>query len=169
MYNCKKCPGYCCSYPLIALDKRDVERLAKHFDLTFEQAKAKFTVERHGRKYSMRRKADQHFGRICTLLRHRKALLHDLRGAPVRVPQLSRRPLRLLRLPLLRAARAGGPGVRRHHRQHLAAVARCYRGAMRCVAGAHPPLLPRGDEASAPPSGACIRAHWRPVSERPAS
>jgi len=66
MYNCKKCPGYCCSYPLIALDKRDVERLAKHFELTFEQAKAKFTAERHGRKYSMRRKADQHFGRICT-------------------------------------------------------------------------------------------------------
>jgi uncharacterized protein len=66
MYNCKKCPGYCCSYPLIALDKRDVERLANHFDLSFEQAKAKFTVERHGRKYSIRRKADQHFGRICT-------------------------------------------------------------------------------------------------------
>ena len=31
MYNCSKCPGYCCSYPLIALTKRDVERLAKHF------------------------------------------------------------------------------------------------------------------------------------------
>ena len=29
MCDCKKCPGYCCSYPLIALDKRDVERLAK--------------------------------------------------------------------------------------------------------------------------------------------
>ena len=37
MYNCKKCPGYCCSYPLIALDKRDVERLAKHFDLSFDE------------------------------------------------------------------------------------------------------------------------------------
>ena len=65
MYNCKKCPGYCCSYPLIPLDKRDVERLAKHFGLTFRQAKAKFTVERWGRKYSMRRKADVHFGRVC--------------------------------------------------------------------------------------------------------
>jgi len=50
---------------LIALDKRDVERLAKHFDLTFEEARAKFTVERWGRKYSMRRKADPIFGRIC--------------------------------------------------------------------------------------------------------
>jgi hypothetical protein len=50
MYNCKKCPGYCCSYPLIALTKRDVERLAKHFGLTFRQAKAKFTLERWGAK-----------------------------------------------------------------------------------------------------------------------
>ena len=65
MYNCKKCPGYCCSYPLIALDKRDVERLAKHFGITFRQAKAKFTVERWGRKYSMRRKADKIFGGVC--------------------------------------------------------------------------------------------------------
>jgi hypothetical protein len=27
-YNCSKCPGYCCSYPLIALDKRDVRTSA---------------------------------------------------------------------------------------------------------------------------------------------
>ena len=64
-YNCKKCPGYCCSYPLIALTKRDVERLAKHFDLSFKVAKTKFTVERYGHKYSMRRKKDVHFGGIC--------------------------------------------------------------------------------------------------------
>ena len=50
MYNCQKCPGYCCSYPLIALTKRDVERLAKHFGLGFEEAKAKFTAERWGHK-----------------------------------------------------------------------------------------------------------------------
>ena len=65
MYNCKKCPGYCCSYPLIALDKRDVQRLAMYFDVTLEKAKAKFTVERWGYKYSMRRKADKLFGRVC--------------------------------------------------------------------------------------------------------
>ena len=68
MYDCKKCPGYCCSYPLIALDKRDVERLAKHFGLSFEKGKAKFTVERWGHKYSMRRKADPHFGRTCRFI-----------------------------------------------------------------------------------------------------
>ena len=64
-YNCKKCPGYCCSYPLIALDKRDVERLAKHHDLSFEEARAKFTKRAYGRQYVLRRKADPHFGKIC--------------------------------------------------------------------------------------------------------
>ena len=64
-YDCKKCPGYCCSYPLIGLVKRDVERLARHHGLSFEAAQKKFTKKAHGRKYVMRRKADTHFGKIC--------------------------------------------------------------------------------------------------------
>jgi Fe-S-cluster containining protein len=64
-YNCGKCPGYCCSYPLIPLDKRDVERLAKHHDMTFEVARKAFTKVEHGRKYAMRRKKDTVFGRVC--------------------------------------------------------------------------------------------------------
>lgn len=64
-YDCLKCPGYCCSYPLIALTKRDVERLARHHGLEFEAARAQFTEEAHGRKYVMRRQPDKHFGRIC--------------------------------------------------------------------------------------------------------
>ena len=64
-YNCAKCPGYCCSYPLIAVTKRDVERLAKHFNLGFEEARAKFTKKDSGEEYALRRKADKYFGRIC--------------------------------------------------------------------------------------------------------
>jgi Fe-S-cluster containining protein len=64
-YNCAKCPGYCCSYPLIPLNERDVERLAKYFGLKFEQAKKKFTKVDSEAKYAMRRKADKHFGKIC--------------------------------------------------------------------------------------------------------
>ena len=64
-YKCQKCPGYCCSYPLIPLDKRDVERLARHHQLSFEDAKRAFTKEEHGRKYAMRRKRDDVFGKIC--------------------------------------------------------------------------------------------------------
>jgi Fe-S-cluster containining protein len=65
LYNCMKCPGYCCSYPVIPLTKRDVERLAKHHDLGFEQARRRFTKEGHGHKYTMRRKKDKIYGRIC--------------------------------------------------------------------------------------------------------
>jgi len=64
-YNCLKCPGYCCSYPLIALNKRDVERLARHFDLSFEEARRKFTKVDGDEPYAMRRKADEHYGKIC--------------------------------------------------------------------------------------------------------
>jgi hypothetical protein len=65
MYDCLKCPGYCCSYPLIQLTKRDVARLARHFGLSFDKARKKFTKVETGAKYAMRRKADVHFGRIC--------------------------------------------------------------------------------------------------------
>jgi hypothetical protein len=64
-YNCQKCPGYCCSYPLIRLEKRDVERLARHHGLAFETARRRFTEKAHGAKYAMRRKPDQHYGGIC--------------------------------------------------------------------------------------------------------
>lgn len=64
-YDCTKCPGFCCSYPVIPINKRDVDRLARHFGLTFEEARQRFTKEAHGRKYCLRRKADLHFGRIC--------------------------------------------------------------------------------------------------------
>jgi Fe-S-cluster containining protein len=85
-YNCAKCPGYCCSYPLIALTKRDVERLAKHFVLSFKAAKLKFTVERYGHTYSMRRKADKHFGRICRFFdtEERRCTVYEARPAACR-------------------------------------------------------------------------------------
>ena len=64
-YDCKNCPGYCCSYPLIRLTRRDVERLARHFDLDFATAERRFTKSAYGARYAMRRKADPHFGGIC--------------------------------------------------------------------------------------------------------
>ena len=64
-YNCSKCPGYCCSYPVIPLQKRDVQRLADHFALSFKDARRKFTKVDGDEPYAMRRKEDDHFGRIC--------------------------------------------------------------------------------------------------------
>lgn len=65
LYDCSKCPGYCCSYPVIKLNVRDVARLAKHFDMTPKEAEAKFTKSAHGEKCVLRRKKDEHFGKIC--------------------------------------------------------------------------------------------------------
>jgi uncharacterized protein len=64
-YNCLKCPGYCCSYPLIEIDKKDVSRLAKHFGLGFREARKKFTRKDPEATYALRRKDDEYFGRIC--------------------------------------------------------------------------------------------------------
>ena len=64
-YDCAKCPGYCCSYPQIAIEKSDVARLARHFGTTLEDATRKFTRAAYGRKWVLRRKKDEHFGRIC--------------------------------------------------------------------------------------------------------
>src|SRR5205085_10237929 len=62
MYNCARCPGFCCSYEIIPLTKRDVERLAKHFDLSLRDAKKKFTVPRDDAQHTMQRKPYPHFG-----------------------------------------------------------------------------------------------------------
>jgi uncharacterized protein len=68
MYDCSKCPGYCCSYEIIPLTRRDVERLAEHFEIGFRQARRKYTVRRDDEDYTMRRKADEHFGKVCQFL-----------------------------------------------------------------------------------------------------
>ena len=40
-YNCLKCPGYCCSYPVIEVKDRDAARIDKHFGLPLEKAEKK--------------------------------------------------------------------------------------------------------------------------------
>ncbi len=69
-YDCSKCPGYCCSYHIIPVTKRDLARLAKHFGVSLAKARAKFVVKNDEEddkdgEYKMRRKADEYFGRIC--------------------------------------------------------------------------------------------------------
>ena len=80
-YNCLNCPGYCCSYPVIALNKRDLDRLAKYFKLSFNTAKKRFTREGHGHKYLMRRKRDPHYGRICQFFdtKERRCTIYEAR------------------------------------------------------------------------------------------
>ena len=62
-YSCKKCPGYCCSYPEIEVTPRDIERLGKRFGLAYRDAEARFT--KHDAKEGVQ------------LLRHRKDTVYD--------------------------------------------------------------------------------------------
>lgn len=64
-YNCLKCPGYCCSYPVIAVTRRDVERLARHFAISPAAAEKRFTKSSGDYKRVLRRKEDEHYGYIC--------------------------------------------------------------------------------------------------------
>ncbi len=81
MYNCSKCPGYCCSYQIIPLNKRDVERLAKHFSLSVTATRKKYLVPRDDEKDTMRRKADPHFGKVCQFfdIKERRCSIYEAR------------------------------------------------------------------------------------------
>jgi len=43
-YDCSKCPAYCCTYDWIRVTKRDIARLAKRFEISYEEAESKFTM-----------------------------------------------------------------------------------------------------------------------------
>jgi Fe-S-cluster containining protein len=67
-YNCSNCPAYCCSYPVIEVNERDVARLAKHFRLELEVARQRFTKLGDEGQMILRHKADEHFGTACQFL-----------------------------------------------------------------------------------------------------
>ncbi len=69
LYNCMKCPAYCCSYTLIPATPSDVRRLAKHFGISEKKARARFT--KAGDKENpvvLRHSADEHFISSCMFL-----------------------------------------------------------------------------------------------------
>ncbi len=67
-FDCSKCPAYCCSiYERVAVTKRDVNRLAKYFDVSFETATKRYTKMNSGERV-LRRKKDQIFGQACQFL-----------------------------------------------------------------------------------------------------
>lgn len=68
-YDCVKCPAYCCAiYDRVQVTPRDVNRLAKHFGITPEQALQRFTKLYNGKERVLRRKADPIFGQACEFL-----------------------------------------------------------------------------------------------------
>jgi Fe-S-cluster containining protein len=80
LYDCLTCPAYCCSYERISVGKRDLNRLAKHFDLTPEIAEERFTKVVEGERV-LRHQKDQLFGTICMFLdtKSRRCTIYDAR------------------------------------------------------------------------------------------
>ena len=66
-YDCSKCPAYCCSYDRIIVTKRDLNRLAKHFDLDPEVAAKRFTKTMEGEQV-LRHQKDKIYGSVCMFL-----------------------------------------------------------------------------------------------------
>ena len=71
-YRCDKCPAYCCTYTEIEVTQRDVERLARHFELSARVAAERFTkVDTKGTRM-LRHKKDKIFDSTCMLLDQEK-------------------------------------------------------------------------------------------------
>lgn len=66
-YDCLKCPAYCCSYDRISVEERDIRRLARHFDVDVETARARFTKMREGERV-LRHQKDKIYGSVCMFL-----------------------------------------------------------------------------------------------------
>jgi Fe-S-cluster containining protein len=92
-YKCEKCPAYCCTYTEIEVTQRDVERLARHFDMGARAAAEKFTkVDSKGTRM-LRHKKDSIFDSTCMLLdqEKRRCTVYDARpGVCRKYPDSSR-------------------------------------------------------------------------------
>ncbi|HEX8922905.1 MAG TPA: YkgJ family cysteine cluster protein [Pyrinomonadaceae bacterium] len=69
-FDCSKCPAYCCSiYERVQVTKRDLNRLARYFELTPEQAEKRYTkIDRSSGERVLRRKKDVIFEQTCMFL-----------------------------------------------------------------------------------------------------
>lgn len=67
LFDCSKCPAYCCSYEEIPISKADIRRLAKHFGLTPEVAERRFTKSKKG-QHLLRHQKDHLFDTVCMFL-----------------------------------------------------------------------------------------------------
>ncbi len=69
LYDCNKCPSYCCSYARIAVNRRDLRRLARHFGISEEAVRRRFTKEgEEPGERVLRHQADEHYGTVCGFL-----------------------------------------------------------------------------------------------------
>ena len=86
-YDCSKCPGYCCSYPLIEVSKADIARLAKHFEVDYATAEERFTLyDKEEKVRGLRKQKDEIFGTVCRFFdtKERRCTVYAARPATCR-------------------------------------------------------------------------------------
>lgn len=67
LFNCDKCPAYCCSYDRINVTRTDMKRLARHFGITLEQAESRYTKIAYGDRV-LRHQKDHVYKSVCQFL-----------------------------------------------------------------------------------------------------
>jgi Fe-S-cluster containining protein len=85
LYNCARCPAYCCTYDRVGIGKQDLLRIAKHFGISYRQAEKKYTKIAWGDRV-LRHKRDRIFKHVCAFLdpRERRCTIYDVRPAVCR-------------------------------------------------------------------------------------
>lgn len=90
-YDCTHCPAYCCGYPIIEVKKPDIKRIARHLQISEEEAKENYTEQENNRVRKMKQKMDKKFNtpvcqfldlkkRQCTIYRARPQICRDYPG-----------------------------------------------------------------------------------------
>jgi uncharacterized protein len=85
-FNCSKCPAFCCSvYERVEVTKRDLNRLARHFGVTPEAARERYTRDWEGERV-LKRVDDVIFPQTCTFLNQetRGCTIYEARPAVCR-------------------------------------------------------------------------------------
>ena len=82
LYDCEKCPAYCCSYERVIVSRKDIRRLAEHHGLSFDKARKKLTKkgEEKGERV-LRHRRDEIYGTVCRFLDQetRQCTVYDAR------------------------------------------------------------------------------------------
>lgn len=93
-YSCAKCPAYCCTYNEIEITARDIDRLARHFDLAYKDAEERFTKADPKKGVRLlRHRKDKVFESACTFLdqEKRRCTVYEARpGVCRKYPESSR-------------------------------------------------------------------------------
>ena len=69
-FDCSKCPAFCCAiYERVQVSKRDLNRMAKYFGVSADEAEKRYTkIERESGERVLRRRKDEIFGQACMFL-----------------------------------------------------------------------------------------------------